>query len=59
MRDAEEKLHPYARTAYEASTFDETPWEALPTLERQAWVAVADAVLTAYDDEWRSVRAGL
>jgi hypothetical protein len=63
MREEEEKLHPYAQAAYEASGAPTDgrfrPWEGLSTLERRPWVEAADAVLTAYDPEWPSNKAGL
>jgi hypothetical protein len=58
MRAEEEKLHPFAQAAYGASG-GTRPWKGLSTLERRPWVEAADAVLTEYDPEWPSRKAGL
>lgn len=64
MRDEEEKLTPWAQAAFEAHRAatggaGTVPWDFMDVLERRPWVEVADAVLAGYDDEWRSVKAGL
>lgn len=54
-----EKLAPFGELARTTWNADGTPWAALDLGTRYRWSRIADAVLTAYDPEWTSRKAGL
>lgn len=56
-----EVMDPYARAAFEAAMGDisTAPWESASAPIRLRWCGVANAVLTAYDQQWPNEKAGL
>ena len=65
MDDATEReldlMEPYARLAFSAHAHgtDGPTYDDLTTLEKLAYCAAADAVLSEYDPEWPSRKAGM
>jgi hypothetical protein len=53
-----EKLEPFGEIARQGWTPREIPWEEISVDLQLKWSQVADAVLTAYDPEWPSRKAG-
>jgi hypothetical protein len=53
-----EKLEPFGEVAWRAWAPNGTPWDHLTGASQTMWSKVADAVLTEYDPEWPSRKAG-